>query len=380
MVEARIKSAIGSLLILILGIAGYSSLVLGQEDIGSGGIGGRPAFPREENSRTESIFIHTLNPGDSVDDGINVINNSADTRTIRVYATDSLVSSGGAFACEQQVEETDDVGGWIQLAKSEVTLESAGSEIVPFSVTVPANTDVGEHGGCLVVQEVREDSTPEAGIGLSFRTAIRLAVLVPGDIQKSLEIVDLSVRVNDEKMVATTNVQNNGNVSIDAEINTEVSYFFGLFYSESGGRFPVLRGETGEWNFDHERPFWGGWYKTIVSAEYDPNPDNFLGDAPSETETLTYPGVWVFIWPKPLALVIEILVLLLLVGAITSIIRRIRLAVDGRRHWKKRKVLKGEDIRKVAKTHRVRWRRLAQTTGITADSISCPTVEVNMTA
>jgi len=28
-----------------------------------GGFGGRPAFPRADNARTESIFIHTLEPG-----------------------------------------------------------------------------------------------------------------------------------------------------------------------------------------------------------------------------------------------------------------------------------------------------------------------------
>lgn len=28
-----------------------------------GGFGGRPAYPREDNARTESIFIHTLEPG-----------------------------------------------------------------------------------------------------------------------------------------------------------------------------------------------------------------------------------------------------------------------------------------------------------------------------
>lgn len=28
-----------------------------------GGFGGRPAYPRADNPRTESIFIHTLEPG-----------------------------------------------------------------------------------------------------------------------------------------------------------------------------------------------------------------------------------------------------------------------------------------------------------------------------
>ena len=28
-----------------------------------GGFGGRPAYPRPDNDRTESIFVHTLEPG-----------------------------------------------------------------------------------------------------------------------------------------------------------------------------------------------------------------------------------------------------------------------------------------------------------------------------
>lgn len=33
------------------------------EAIEYGGFGGRPAYPRTDNARTESVFIHTLEPG-----------------------------------------------------------------------------------------------------------------------------------------------------------------------------------------------------------------------------------------------------------------------------------------------------------------------------
>jgi len=347
----------------------FTFTVSAQEEIGSGGIGGRPGIPREDNPRSESIFIHILEPGQSVEDGINIINNDAETRTIAVYATDSVISSGGAFACEQKVESDDDVGSWVSLSKSTVTLKSAGSELVPFSILVPENTDVGEHNGCIVVQEIQPESNPESGIGLSFRTAIRLAVLVPGEIDKKLEIVSLSSSVQEEKVVATTEVENSGNVSIDSDISTTLDYFFGRQYSESGGQFPVLRGQTGEWNFEHSRPFWGGWYRVGVSATYDPNPDNFLGEEGTELTELGFPSFWIFIWPQPLALAIEGFITLLIGFIIYLIIKRLRIKRAVATKWKSYTVKSGADIKSIAKKCGISWRSLARANKLKAPYI-----------
>ncbi|MBU4455005.1 DUF916 domain-containing protein, partial [Patescibacteria group bacterium] len=117
-----------------------------------GGFGGRPAYPRADNSRTESIFIHTLKPGDIQEEGVLTVNNSAERKTMLVYAVDSTPSTGGAFACEQLAEVKDDVGAWITLAKSEVALDPGTNELVPFTITVPKNAGVGEHNGCIIIQ------------------------------------------------------------------------------------------------------------------------------------------------------------------------------------------------------------------------------------
>ncbi len=41
----------------------FSLLSTSLHAIEYGGFGGRPAYPRADNDRTESIFIHTLEPG-----------------------------------------------------------------------------------------------------------------------------------------------------------------------------------------------------------------------------------------------------------------------------------------------------------------------------
>lgn len=53
------------------------------------GIGGIPAYPKEDNPRSESIFIYENAPGSVVEDGVVVINNTQDKKTILVYATDT---------------------------------------------------------------------------------------------------------------------------------------------------------------------------------------------------------------------------------------------------------------------------------------------------
>lgn len=177
-----------------------------------GNIGGKPARPREDNARSQSIFIHELDPGQTVEDAIEVVNYTNVTKTLLVYATDSIVSSGGAFGCAQKVDEIKDVGGWIALTKNEVTLKSGQTEIIPFTITAPSfRPQVGENNGCIVVQEknaATQDIEQDGGsIAISFRTAIRVAIWIPGDIKKSLRILGYAAsRADDNSLVDPLNI------------------------------------------------------------------------------------------------------------------------------------------------------------------------------
>ncbi len=210
-----------------------------------GGIGGRPAYPVAGNPRTESIFIHTLNLGDVQKEGVLIVNNSGETKTILVYGVDSTPSTGGAFACKQFSEPKTDVGAWISLSESEVTLAPAANKLVPFMITVPNSASVGEHNGCIILQEKKAAVENQGGASLSFRTGLRVAITVPGDLSRKLEIAGFDLTKKDNgNFLLQPKVKNLGNVSIDADAKVTTRYFFGLTYMNDGGQYPILRGDT----------------------------------------------------------------------------------------------------------------------------------------
>ena len=146
-----------------------------------GGFGGRPANPKPDNPRTQSIFIYELDKGQSTEDAIMVVNNTPSTKTLLVYPTDTSSDADGEFSCKQFLEEKTDVGSWISMETQEVTLAPNTNQVIPFKVTVPDNALPGENNGCIAVQEKKEGDA-SAGLHISTRTAIRLIVTVPGRV------------------------------------------------------------------------------------------------------------------------------------------------------------------------------------------------------
>lgn len=178
-------------------LAGAPAMAIEQ-----GGIGGRPAHPQSDNPRSQSIFVHTLKPGEQTRDGVEVINNAPETKRILVYSVDSQTSSGGAFACAQAADKPLSVGTWIKLDQKEITLAPTAKQVIDFTIKAPKNVTPGEHNGCIVIQDTQQQAAPNSnGIVLSLRSAIRVAIRVPGDIQKGLVFTGLGLEPKgDEKL------------------------------------------------------------------------------------------------------------------------------------------------------------------------------------
>ena len=345
--------------IVLIGITAFTNNVLA---VGQGGIGGRPAYPRDDNPRTESIFVHTLKPNAIQEEGILLVNNSAEQKTLLVYSVDSVVSSDGAFACRQLSEPKKSVGSWIELAKFEVTLDSGTNEMVPFTINVPQTASVGEHNGCIVIQEKKEKEEGQTGMVLSFRTGLRVAITIPGNITRKLEIIDLTVELQkDGDYLLQPSVKNFGNVSIDASVQVVTRCLFGLTHIQHGGQFPILRGEVSDWNFELKKPFWGGWYQSSLTIEYEEGSETELGKETGEQKIqLTESSVWFFSTPQPIALAIEIIILLLIgfSGFLFWLSRRRKKWI--KENWMEYDVTLNDDINSLAKHFDVSWKLLAK--------------------
>ena len=331
----------------------------------SGTIGGRPAHPDSSNSRTKSIFIKTIKPSESVRDAVIVINNTDQEKTVLVYATDSTASSGGAFACKQAVEPSLSVGKWTALEKSEVVLPANTTQEVAFTITAPKDSEPGEQNGCIVLQEKKSDEF-KGGVALNFRTAIRVAVMIPGDIRKELTLLDLSVKQNTNKIIVSPSVENTGNVSIDTDVKISIKSLFGSTIETQNSMYPVLRNQVTEWNFELNRPFWGGIYSASYQASYDESSSFLNKDEASEIKTLNSPSVFFFATPHPIAAIIELLVIGGLVTGIILLLKRRKSQQMIQKEWSDYIIKLDDDIQLIAKRYNIDWKLLAKSNHIKA--------------
>lgn len=355
-----IQKRIQFTLVLFFLLFGFSAQQVFALD--SASIGGRPAYPQEGNARTESIFVHTIEPGESADDGILVLNNSNEEKTLVVYAVDSVNSSDGAFACAQNADLKQSVGAWTTLALSEVTLPAGKNTIVPFTITVPESVGVGEANGCIIIQEKKPNLEHQSGINFSFRTGIRIAVTVPGDIVRAVVIESFHHTVLDGgKHQLNISAQNTGNVSIDTTIATHVESIFGQTLYDQSGDFPILRNQSAQWHFELPESFWGGWYKSTLTVSYDAGEQASIGvESGSAKKTLTAQTQWFFVQPSRSGMMIEVgivIALFLLLCAFGITLRKKRWM---RTTWVTYTIAEGDDIQRVAAKHSVDWKLLAQ--------------------
>lgn len=336
-----------------------------------GGIGGRPAYPDSNNPRTESIFIHNIKAGETQYDAVKVVNNTQESKVVMLYVVDSTPSTDGAFACKQFSEEKTGVGSWINLEKTELLLEPGTNDVVPFSISVPENVDTGEHNGCVIMQEKKENQNSREGVSLAVRTGLRVALVVPGEIIRKLEFSDFSLSKKENgDYVLRPVIKNSGNVSIDTDVNVVTKYFFGKTLFHHKGQYPVLRGETSSWNFELKKPFWGGWYESNFYAQYDFGSSAGVGLSDEQTlRKIEGQTIWFFSYPEPLAMGIELGILFLLIFVIYLFVLSKKRKNWIKKEWEIYSVLNDENINAVAKKFNVSWRLLAKVNKIKAPYI-----------
>ena len=350
-----------------------------------GGLGGKPAYPISQNERSKSIFIYNLDNGDSKDDGVQVINNTEETKEILVYSTDSERSSDGSFACKQYADDKKEVGSWIDLEET-IILDSRQTEIVDFTITIPDNASVGEHNGCIMIQE-KELNKTTSGASISFRTGLRVAVTIPGEQVRELTFNDYELSVKENGLLgAKVDIENKGNVSIDTNIILETSYIFGIRDNEVRNQYPIFRGETSTFNFELPKPFWGGLITVNARAEYDKSANAGIGvETNSPKSEIVGGSQTVFSFPDPVALVIEVIVLIVILGIIFTIYRKLKFKRSVKNTWRNYIVKEGDNINLIAQNYGISWKSLAKVNKLQApyllnrgDTLKVPSSDRNL--
>jgi len=356
---------IAFLLVFMLAVAIIPAVTSAVE---YGGIGGRPANPRADNPRTQSIFVYELEPGQEQTDAVRVFNNTEETRTIKVGAVDSALASDGAFSCAQELEDKKDVGSWIQLSSASVTVAPGKSKDVPFTINVPSNVSVGEHGGCITIQDTQStESTTQNGVVLSFRSAIRVAITIPGEIVKDLNFTQINTSADKDSYIVRPTIENKGNVSLDTNVTVRLISLIGTVADTKEGTYPILPNSSASWSFQLSGPFWGGIYRAEAEAKFDGNVNTQLGEsAGNESSNRTISSGYILIAPSPIAAVIEGFVALLLVAAIILGVKKRSHKRHVKHRWQTYVVKSGDTVKTVANAHNIPWKKLASSNKLKA--------------
>jgi len=349
--------------VLFLGVLLGASLFSPVVVAGSADVGIEPAYPKADNERTQSIFIMQLKPEEQGKEGIHLVNSGKEARTVEIYPTDSSYSVDGSFSCRQHAEAVKDVGTWVKLDKTKLTLQSGEQTVVNFTVDVPKNTGPGEHDGCIAVQDVANlPAKSGSGVLLGFRSAIRLAVTVPGKIVKHLTITRVDIKHVENRGVSVSPVaKNSGNVSLDVRARAQLVSIFGQETEiKSGAKYPIMQGATTGWAYIFDGPYWGGVYKARTSLSYNADPKSGLGQDESNQQRVRKDSGWFFVMPDPLAGAAELAVIVAIFWIIGTPLRR---RFHGRRvskRWQKYVVNEGDSLAMVAKQHGIHWKKLAK--------------------
>lgn len=268
-------------------------------------VGGRPAEPDPDNPRSQSIFIYTLKAGETKKDKLFLSNSGDSEETVDLYPVDGVVTNTGSYTCEQKVEDRSGVGSWIKLAQDQVTVPAKGSLVVDFTVLIPSKVDVGEHNGCIAIERVGQEEQGTGSIHVRTRQAVRMAVIIPGDIYRVVTIDSFKAVDGKNNRQYDIILKNTGNVSADTDIKITLKDIFGNEVYKNGGQYVTIANEKLELLFDDTtKPFFGGWFTAKASIAYDKRAGTFGTADKTQLITSESAPVTVFIWPSVWAFIL----------------------------------------------------------------------------
>jgi hypothetical protein len=137
------------------------------------------------------FFDYELDPGERVEDAFSVRNDGARPLTLRVYAADAFTTREGTIDLLPASEQSVDSGTWVELDRSDVSVEPGETVLVPFALTVPIDARPGDHPAGIVTSLLSDDA--DAQVQVDRRLGSRLYVRVAGELAPSVAVSDPTV-------------------------------------------------------------------------------------------------------------------------------------------------------------------------------------------
>ncbi len=203
----------------------------------------QPSGPAGPTSR--SHFIYALPPGGHVSDLLGVSNLGGKPVTVAVYPTDAYTTVDGSFSLLPGAQQPRDVGSWVTVKGRRFTIPPGKRMDIPFTLTVPAGAEPGDHPGGILASVVSQERNADGNlVNVDRRVAARVYLRVNGVINPGVQVETLNVDYDNPialfggGMTVTYRVRNTGNARVQGQVQVEATGPLGLRLGDTG-KIPV---------------------------------------------------------------------------------------------------------------------------------------------
>jgi hypothetical protein len=185
----------------------------------------QPATVDPANPLSMAYFILAGKPGAVLQEGVVVKNVGTATGTISLYAVDAGTGQNSGIIYLPQNAPRTNVGAWIHLSATQVTLAAGQSEVVAFRVVIPGKARAGQHVGGIVAEDVEQDATTTNSrlqITVHSRRVIAVEVNLPGPQVEQLSATSIQVAGSANYEILKVGLSNTGTMLLKANGTLQV--------------------------------------------------------------------------------------------------------------------------------------------------------------
>ncbi|WP_406058113.1 DUF916 domain-containing protein [Streptomyces sp. NBC_01077] len=228
-----------TLYVLLLSVLSALLVTLGAAPSAEAAENGEWAvYPAAAQLGSRPYFFLTADPGSTITDRVTVANKTAAPLTFRLYGADAYnTDRDGGFAVRTQREKQTGAGAWIKPERTRITVPPGSAVTVPYTLTVPADADPGDHPGALVAldERISPGGRGSVAVGVQRAVAARLYLRVNGPTVPALAVEDVTLD-QDRPLVPGTGassavvsytLHNRGNVTLNPKVALRAEGLFG---------------------------------------------------------------------------------------------------------------------------------------------------------
>jgi hypothetical protein len=145
-----------------------------------------------------AVVRPTLTPGKTYSDAVTVANLTAASLTFHLYAADAINTPGGGLSLRRRTDVQRDIGNWIKLPYSMLTVPPRSGIVVPYTISPPEQAPPGAHVGGIVAEDTQGTTSQSGSIPITVIQAVGLRIFgnVSGPSHPKVSIAGLSLIVN----------------------------------------------------------------------------------------------------------------------------------------------------------------------------------------